>query len=85
LDIEKNATVIPAASIQQGPQGTYVYVIDSERRARIRYITVKNTEGNDSSIGLELHAGEIVVVEGTDKVQDGAIVDAQITTERSGS
>ncbi len=85
LDTEKNATVIPTSAIQQGPKGTYVYIVGSDKKAKIRYITVKNTEGGDASIGPELHAGEVVVVDGTDKVQDGATVDAQITGERSGS
>jgi multidrug efflux system membrane fusion protein len=85
LDIEKNSTVIPAAAIQQGPKGTYVYVVDSGHNAHIRYITVKNVEGNDASIGPELHPGEIVITDGADKVQDGARVDPQVTDERTRS
>src|SRR5215469_14641718 len=34
LDTEKNATVIPTSAIQQGPKGTYVYVVDSSRKAK---------------------------------------------------
>lgn len=86
LDTQKNATVIPTSAIQQGPKGTYVYIVGSDKKVKIRYITVKNTEGTDASTGPELHPGEIVVVDGTDKVQDGGPVDAQLTTgERSGS
>ena len=85
LDTQKNATVIPTSAIQQGPKGTYVYIVGSDKKAKLRYITVKNTEAGDASIGPELHAGEMVVVDGTDKVQDGAPVDVQITGERSGS
>jgi multidrug efflux system membrane fusion protein len=85
LDTEKGATVIPVAAIQQGPQGTYVYVVDSDQKARIRYIKVKNTEGKDASIGPELKPGEIAVTDGTDKVEDGAPVNAQVSTEGSRS
>lgn len=77
LDVIKDATVISTASVQRGPQGTYVYVIDAEKKAHIRVVTLKNTEGNDVSVGPELQPGELVVIEGTDKVQDGAKVDVQ--------
>jgi len=77
LDVVKDATVISAAAIQRGPQGTYVYVVDSEKKAHIRPVTVKTSEGNDVSIGKELQPGELVVIEGTDKVQDGGRVDIQ--------
>jgi multidrug efflux system membrane fusion protein len=85
LDTEKNATVIPVSALQQGPKGTYVYIVGSDKKVKLRYITVKNTEAGDASIGPELHPGELVVVDGTDKVQDGAPVDTQTTGERSGS
>jgi multidrug efflux system membrane fusion protein len=77
LDVVKDATVITAAAVQRGPQGTYVYVVDADKKAHIRMITLKTTEGNEISVGPELKPGELVVVEGTDKVQDGARVDLQ--------
>jgi multidrug efflux system membrane fusion protein len=78
LDVVKNATVITAAAVQRGPQGSYVYVVDADKKAHIRPITIKDTEGNEVSVGNELKPGELVVVEGTDKVQDGARVDLQV-------
>jgi multidrug efflux system membrane fusion protein len=77
LDVVKDATVISAAAIQRGPQGTYVFVVDTEKKAHIRPVTIKTTEGNDVSVGKELQPGEMVVIEGTDKVQDGAKVNLQ--------
>jgi multidrug efflux system membrane fusion protein len=77
LDVVKDATVITAAAVQRGPQGTYVYVVDADKKAHIRVVTLKTTQGNDVSVGPELKPGELVVVEGTDKVQDGARVDLQ--------
>jgi len=80
IDVEKNATIIPAAAIQRGPQGTYVYVVD-QKKAQIRKVTVRHSEESDVSIGSELMPGEMVVVEGTDKVQDGGRVDVQVVTK----
>jgi len=78
LEVARDATIIPAAAIQRGPQGTYVYVVDSEKKAHIRVVTLKNTEGSDVSVGPELQPGELIIVEGADKVQDGGNVDVRV-------
>jgi multidrug efflux system membrane fusion protein len=83
LDVLHGATVISAAAVQRGPQGTYVYVVDSDRKAHVRPVTIKETEGNDVALSAGLQPGELVVVEGTDKVQDNATVDAQIAGKES--
>ncbi len=77
LDVEKNARIIPMAAVQRGPQGTYVYVVGSDKKAQVRPVTLKNTQGNDVSIGMELQPGELVVVEGMDRIQDGGRVNVQ--------
>jgi multidrug efflux system membrane fusion protein len=78
IDVLKNAVVVPGATIQRGSQGTFVYVIGENSTAELRPVTLKNTEGNDVAIATGLSAGEAVVLEGMDKVQDGARVDVQI-------
>ncbi len=77
LDVERGATIIPMAAIQRGSQGTYVYVVGDDKRAQIRTVTMKNNQGNDVSINKEVKPGELVVIEGMDRIQDGARVDAQ--------
>jgi len=78
LDVLRGATVISAAAVQRGPQGPYVYVVDSDKKVHVRPVTIKETEGNDVALSAGLEPGELVVVEGTDKVQDNATVDPQI-------
>jgi multidrug efflux system membrane fusion protein len=77
LEVQRNATVVPAAAIQRGPQGTYVFVVNSGK-AQIRPVTVKTLQGNDVALGPELQKGEMVIIEGADKVQDGGRVEAQV-------
>jgi membrane fusion protein, multidrug efflux system len=77
LDVRRDATVIPAAAVQRGPQRTYVYVVGDDNVTHLRYITVQDTEGNDVAVGPELGPGESVIVEGADKVQDNIKVDVQ--------
>jgi multidrug efflux system membrane fusion protein len=77
-DVLKNAVVVPAATIQRGSQGTFVYVVKENQTAELRPVTIKNTEGNDVALASGLKPGEMVVIEGMDKIQDGSKVDVQI-------
>ena len=75
LDVQKAAVIVPAAAIQRGPQGTFVYVVKAEQTAEARPVVVGIAEGNDLSIETGLSPGELVVVDGMDKLQDGSKVE----------
>ena len=77
IDTLGGSVVVPGSTVQRGSQGTFVYVVDENQTAQLRMVTIKNTEGNDVAIGSGLEAGEMVILEGMDKVQDGARVDVQ--------
>src|SRR6266446_6011877 len=77
IGVLKGAIVVPAATVQRGSQGMFVYVVDDKQTAQLRPVTIQYTEGSDVSISSGLEAGEMVVLEGMDKVQDGARVDVQ--------
>jgi multidrug efflux system membrane fusion protein len=77
IDTLKDAVVIPGAAIQRGAQGTYVYIVKDNQTAELKQVTIKNTEGNDVALASGVEPGDLVVLEGMDKVQDGAKVDVQ--------
>src|SRR5262249_37740710 len=77
IDVLKSAVVIPGATIQRGAQGTFVYIVGENSTAELRPVTIKNAEGNDVAIASGLADGESVILEGMEKVQDGAGVDVQ--------
>jgi multidrug efflux system membrane fusion protein len=85
LDIKHNAVVVPAAAIQRGPQGSYVYIVKEGNVAAIRPVTVGLTEGNDVTIDAGLKAGEMVVIDGQDKLQDGSKVDVRTPGQGPGN
>lgn len=58
-----DAIVIPSAALQTGPDGQYVYVIDSDSLAQVRKINVERTEG-ERAIVSGLKQGERVVTRG---------------------
>ncbi len=72
LDVRKNSTVIPAAAIQRGPQGTYVFVAKPDNTVDVRPVTIAFTQQNLANIASGLSAGEIVVTDGQDKLQAGS-------------
>ncbi|HET8827023.1 MAG TPA: efflux RND transporter periplasmic adaptor subunit, partial [Terriglobales bacterium] len=75
LETRKNATVVPSAALQQGPQGTYVYVVKPDNTVDAREVTVATTEGNLAQIASGVSPDEIVVTDGQDKLQKGSHVD----------
>lgn len=74
VDTKHNLNIVPVAAIQRGPQGTYVYVVEGGNTAKIRPITIAQTTANSVGIGNGLNAGEVVVIDGQDKLQDGSTV-----------
>jgi len=75
LDVRKNSIVIQSAAVQRGPQGTFVYVVKPDKTAEVRPVQVALAQGNQTAIGSGLQAGETVVTDGQDKLQNGAHVE----------
>jgi len=50
VDTKRNLIIVPAAAIQRGPQGTYVYAAGNEQPAKFAPSTIAQTTGN--SVGL---------------------------------
>jgi multidrug efflux system membrane fusion protein len=76
LDVKKNAVVIPAAAIQRGTQGTFVFVVGQDSTAQIRPVKIGVTNGDLVAAESGLNAGEQVVTDGQDKLQAGSKVQA---------
>jgi len=74
LNVRKDATAIPAAAIQRGAQGTFVYVVKPGNKAEVRPMQVDFIEGSLAVIREGLAPGEQIVVDGQDKLQNGSDV-----------
>jgi multidrug efflux system membrane fusion protein len=85
LDVKKNAIVIPSAAVQRGPQGTFVYVVKSDKTVEARPVTVALTQSNRSAISSGLQGGDMVVTDGQDKLQNGAKVETRARNANSTS
>ncbi|WP_258039237.1 efflux RND transporter periplasmic adaptor subunit [Nitrosomonas ureae] len=69
------AILIPQRAVQQGPSGSFVYVIDKEDKAELRAIRASMWRGKEWLIEEGLRPGEQVVVEGFFRIIPGAKVD----------
>lgn len=78
VDVQKAATVIPQSALQHGKIGDYVYSVNSDDTVRLKTVKAGFVEGEFISILKGLDAGEAVVVDGADKLRDGAKV--KVTT-----
>jgi len=75
LDTRRDATLVPSAAVVRGGQGTFVYVINEDRTVALRKVNVGIAEADSVSVESGLAPGERVVVEGSDRLRDGAKVE----------
>jgi membrane fusion protein, multidrug efflux system len=73
-DVKKNLVIVPSPAIQRGPQGTYVYVVGKDNTVKIQGVAVAESTANSVGVNAGLNAGDVVVVDGQDKLQDGSKV-----------
>jgi membrane fusion protein, multidrug efflux system len=65
---------VPNAALQSNASHPYVYLIKPDHTASIRPVTPGLTDGDMTQIESGLAAGDRVVVEGADRLRDGALV-----------
>jgi len=76
LETRKGATVVPAAALQRGPQGSsFTYVVKPDKTVEVRPVKVSLTQGDQSVITSGVAPGDQVVTDGQDKLQAGSHVE----------
>ena len=75
-DTRRAELVVPAAAVQQGPQGAFVYVLQ-DGKAVVRPVTLGITEGERASIAKGLETGDVVITDGLDRLRDGIAVEVR--------
>jgi len=76
LELEQldGALTVPQSAVQRGAPGTYVYVVTPEKTASLRKVQLGVTSGDRVVISSGLKEGEAIVIDGADKLRDGAPV-----------
>ncbi len=80
--MQHEAVLAPTAAIQRGNNGTFVYVVGAERKVTVRPVSTGATAYDLVAIVQGLAVGEQVVIDGADKLREGAQV--EISTPGAG-
>ena len=71
---QKDAIVTPSASVQNGPNGQYVFVVKPDMTVELRNIKIARAEGDDTVVASGLAPGEQVVTIGQLRLAPGTKV-----------
>jgi len=82
VDTKKNVVLVPTTAILRGPQGTYVFAVNAGNAVAVKAVKVADTTGNLAGISSGLSDGDVVVIDGQDKLKDGIVVEPH--TQRIG-
>jgi multidrug efflux system membrane fusion protein len=72
---EKGAVTIPANAVQNGPNGTYVFIIKADSSVAVQPITLGSVNGGLAIVHSGLEPGTRMVVEGQYRLEPGSIVE----------
>jgi multidrug efflux system membrane fusion protein len=75
VDTRKDATVVPAAAVQRGAQGMFVYVVRDDSTVTVRAVKVGPSDGPVTAIEAGVQPGERVVTDGVDRLREGAKIE----------
>jgi membrane fusion protein, multidrug efflux system len=74
LDTHKDVTTMSTAGVQRGAPGTFVYLVNADSTVSVRPIKIGVTEGDRVEVLSGLAQGDRIVIDGADKLRDGAKV-----------
>ncbi len=72
---EHPALLIPDAAVQFGSQGNYVHIVDKDNKAQRRTVVLGPADDGRVAVHSGLQAGDQVVIEGIDGLEDGTLVE----------
>lgn len=78
IDVLRDAVLAPAEAIQRGPQGAFVYVVKPDKVVQMRRVQLGPSEGATVAVRAGVTDAEALVVDGVEKVQDGARVEPTV-------
>src|SRR4051794_8371750 len=74
LDTIRNKPVVPQAAVQRGAPGTFVYLVKPDDTVAVQPVKLGPGSGERVAVLEGVTPGEVVVVDGADRLRDGAKV-----------
>ena len=75
VQTQADATLVPSAAIQRGAPGTFVYVVKDDHSVTVKPVKLGPVQGEVTAIASGIAPGELVVIDGADKLREGAKVE----------
>jgi membrane fusion protein, multidrug efflux system len=75
------AVLVPTPAVLSGAPGDYVYLANANDTVSVRKVSLGPSDGQNTAILSGLSAGDTVVVDGTDRLSDGAKISVAAPTK----
>ncbi|HTY56724.1 MAG TPA: efflux RND transporter periplasmic adaptor subunit, partial [Candidatus Binataceae bacterium] len=76
-----NAILVPTPAVLSGAPGNYVYAVNKNNTVSVRKVTPGPSDGTNTAIVKGLSVGDTVVIDGTDRLSDGAKIKIAASTD----
>ena len=73
--------IVPQSAVQLDQAGRYVMVVGADKKVELRRITTGVEQGRDIVVSAGLKEGELVIVEGIQKVHPGQVVATNLSAQ----
>lgn len=83
LKILSDAIVVPSVAVQEGANGSYVYLVRPDNTAKMRPVSVVQEGERQTVIGSGVSPGDLIVTAGFASLEDGSKVKVEATGEAS--
>jgi multidrug efflux system membrane fusion protein len=83
LGVDKQALVVPAAAVQHGENGLYVYVVDADGKAQSHPVKIAHQNEQEAALASGVKAGDNVITAGQNQIKPGTPVAVQTAQSRS--
>jgi multidrug efflux system membrane fusion protein len=75
VETRADATLVPTAAIQRGAPGTFVFLVRQDQTVSVTPVKVGTTEGETTEVQSGIEPGNLVVVDGADKLREGSKIE----------
>ncbi len=75
VETRADATLVPTAAIQRGAPGTFVFLVRQDQTVSVTPVKVGAMEGETTEILSGVEPGNLVVVDGADKLREGSKIE----------
>jgi membrane fusion protein, multidrug efflux system len=75
VETHQDATLVPIAAIQRGAPGTFVFLVKEDKSVAVTPVKLGTVEAETAEVQSGVQPGNLVVVDGADKLRDGSKVE----------